>query len=282
MKYCPLLVVCLSFLLSSFSAADNKNPPAQNAPKETAAPSDDAGPYLTDTSKTPQVAKGEKGEKPVVDFEKLKNADLAKEPWLVESAALPPNHPAFQRPQMIWADSWFLNDAPEIEIEKWVTGPPKDLAGKFVLVEVWATWCPPCRKSLPLLNFYHEKYGDDLVVIAICETDEDAIKAMQGPLALKDVKFHLAVDTGRRFANKLGVYGIPHAVILEPQFGAVVWEGMPTQPGHELSDKKIEKILAVRKQLAEAGQLPKESPVKIHVAPPSAKPEQKTSRAIAW
>ena len=267
--------------------ADDNSPPTQNAPKETAAPSDDhsdddAGPYITDVSKTPQAAKGEKGEKPVVDFEKLKNADLAKEPWLVESAALPPNHPAFQRQRMIWAESWFLNDAPEIEIEKWVTDPPGDLAGKFVFVEVWATWCPPCRRSLPLLNFYHEKYGDDLVVIAICETDEDAIKAMQGPLALKDVKFHLAVDTGRRFANKLGVYGIPHAVILEPQFGAVVWEGMPTQPGHELSDKKIEKILAIRKQLAEAGKLPKESPVKIRVSAPPPKPEQKTSANPAW
>ena len=226
---------------------------------------DDAGPYITDPTKAPKVAEGGSA-RPVIDFNKLKDIDIEKEPWLVESAGLTPGHPALQRDRMIWADSWLYAEVPEIDIEHWVGEAPKDLAGKFVLIEVWATWCPPCRRSLPYLNYLHEKYGDKLVVITICETDQAAIEAMEKPLKLGELKFYIAVDTGRRFANKLGVYGIPHTVILEPQFGAVIWEGMPTQPGHELTPEKVEKILAIGKKLEEAGQLPKESPLKFQLS----------------
>ena len=230
---------------------------------------DDAGPMVTDPAKQPLVVESEK--KSEFDPSVLENVDLAKTPWLVESARLSASHPAFQRPKTLWAKSWFQRDVPEIEVERWVNDPPKDLTGKFIFVEVWATWCPPCRRSLPYLNFLHEKYGEDLVVISICETDEEALKQMEDPLKLEEIKFHLAVDTGRRFADKLGVFGIPHAVILEPVFGAVLWEGMPTQPGHEFSDKKIEKILAFREKLERQGRLPKESPVKIVVSEPEKK-----------
>ena len=226
---------------------------------------DDAGPYITDPTKVPKVVEGESA-RPVIDFNKLKDIDIEKEPWLVESAGLTPGHPALQRDRMIWADSWLYADVPEIDIEHWIGNTPKDMAGKFVLIEVWATWCPPCRRSLPYLNYLHEKYGDKLVVITICETDQAALEAMEKPLKLGDIKFHVAVDTGRRFANKLGVYGIPHTVILEPQFGAVIWEGMPTQPGHELTPEKVEKILAIGKKLEEAGKLPKESPLKFVIS----------------
>jgi thiol-disulfide isomerase/thioredoxin len=235
---------------------------------------DDAGPYLTDPTKKPKAVEGEPAA-PAVDFNKLKNVDLEKEPWLVESAGLTPGHPALQRKRMIWADSWLYVDVPEImpeiDIEHWVGPPPADMAGKYVLIEVWATWCPPCRRSLPYLNYLHEKYGDELVVVSICETDKEALEKMEKPLKLGDIKFHLAVDTGRRFADKLGVYGIPHAVILEPQFGAVIWEGMPTQPGHELTQEKIEKMLAVGKKLRNAGRMPKESPLKFKISEPEKK-----------
>ena len=99
--------------------------------------------------------------------------DLEKEPWLVESVNLPANHPVFDREKIVWADSllWTaLPDiVPEIPVEKWLTPLPEDRAGKYILIEVWATWCPPCRRSLNYLNYIAEKYKDDLIVVAICE-----------------------------------------------------------------------------------------------------------------
>ena len=197
-------------------------------------------------------------------------------PWLIESKDRPalPN-----RERMLWADSVQYKsiaeicDEPVIEVERWVNEPPKDLTGKFVLIEVWATWCPPCRRSLPLLEYFHEQYKDELVVISICETDEEALKKMEGSMTLTAIKAPLAVDTHRRFANALGVYGIPHAVLIEPIMGAVLWEGMPTQIGAELSDEVMTKILANLKNPTVRERLPQKAPFEIKTGPPN--PEKK-------
>ena len=209
------------------------------------------------------------------------------EPWLVESTRLPEGSTAPNRLRMIWADSVKFRNIAEvvggpIEVERWVNAPPKDHAGKFVLIEVWATWCPPCRRSLPLLEYYQEKYKDDLVVVSICETDENALKTMAAePLKWEDLKVPLAVDTHRRFANKLGVFGIPHVVVIEPIYGAVLWEGMPTQIGYELSDDKMAKFIEARKKLAAAGKLPEKAPFEFVACPPDPnKPNEKPKTPV--
>ena len=192
-------------------------------------------------------------------------------PWLIESK----DRPAVpKRERMLWADSVQYKSIaeicgePVIEVERWVNEPPKDLTGKFVLFEVWATWCPPCRRSLPLLEYFYEKYKDELVVVSICETDEETLKKMEGPVKLANIKAPLAIDTHRRFANALGVYGIPHAVLIEPIMGAVLWEGMPTQIGAELSDEVMIKILANLKNPAVQERLPQKAPFEIKTGPP--------------
>ena len=209
-----------------------------------------------------------------------KVVDLKKTPWLVESANLPVNHPALNRERMVWAESllWVsIQDLmPAIEVEHWVTPLPKNLAGKYVLIEVWATWCPACRRSLPYLNFIQEKYKDQLVVVAINETEEEDLANMIGSFKMKDVKFSLAIDTGRRLANRLGVYGIPHAILLEPLQGVIVWEGMPTLPRYELDVKTLDKYFTVGKKLRDAGKLPDVSPVKFTLK--EATEEQRATR----
>jgi thiol-disulfide isomerase/thioredoxin len=192
-------------------------------------------------------------------------------PWLVESK----DRPAVpKRERMLWADSMQYKSIaeicgePVIEVERWVNPLPTDLKGKFVLIEVWATWCPPCRRSLPLLEYFHEKYKDELVVVSICETDEEALKKLEGALKLSDLKAPLAVDTHRRFANALGVYGIPHAVLIDPIMGAVLWEGMPTQIGAELSDEVMSKVLANLKNPAVQAKIPPKAPFSFKAAPP--------------
>ena len=184
---------------------------------------------------------------------------------------------------MIWADSFMwtaLEDImPAIPVEKWLTRAPseEDLRGKYVLVEVWATWCPPCRRSLPYLDFISKKYKDDLVVVSICEMDENAIRNMPGRgLNIFEVGYFVAVDTGRRWANRLGVYGIPHAVLFEPTIGGVVWEGMPTLPGYELSDKKLERFFDILQKLRDSGRLPDKSPISFEVSEPT--PQERASR----
>jgi hypothetical protein len=47
--------------------------------------------------------------------------------------------------------------------------------------------------------------------------------------------------------NDLGVFGIPHCIIIEPD-GYVVWEGFPLLKGHELTEEVVEKILEAGKK----------------------------------
>ena len=60
----------------------------------------------------------------------------------------------------------------------------EQLAGRAVLVEFWATWCPPCRSTLDWLGQLKSKYGDKLAILALAvESPEDKINALAPSLS---------------------------------------------------------------------------------------------------
>lgn len=76
---------------------------------------------------------------------------------------------------------------PEIKLTD-LDGKPltrADLAGRAVLVEFWATWCPPCRGTLGWLGELKKRHGDRLAVLAIAvESDEAAVRKLAADLGL--------------------------------------------------------------------------------------------------
>lgn len=123
--------------------------------------------------------------------------------------------------------------APVFEFEKWLT-PAPDTAGKFVLIDFWATWCGPCRRSIPELNDFQAKYGKQLVIIGISNESEDDVNKMTTP----KIDYSVAIDTQSRSLRSLAVTGIPHCILIDPK-GIVRYEGMP---GY-LDDAKLEHFL---------------------------------------
>ena len=75
-------------------------------------------------------------------------------------------------------------EAPPLHVEKWVNGKAPDTKGKVVLIDFWATWCPPCRESIPELNEFKKKFADDLVVIGITSEPPKKIKSFMKKLPI--------------------------------------------------------------------------------------------------
>ena len=60
----------------------------------------------------------------------------------------------------------------------------EQVQGRVVLVEFWATWCPPCRSTLDWLGSLQKKYGDKVAVLALAvESPEDQVRATAGSLS---------------------------------------------------------------------------------------------------
>ncbi|MEG1649896.1 MAG: thioredoxin-like domain-containing protein [Rikenellaceae bacterium] len=137
----------------------------------------------------------------------------------------------------IWAKSFLNEKAPELVVEKYLT-PAPDFKGKFVLVEFWATWCGPCRKSIPKLNALQTEFKDDLVVVGLSNEKEDVVKDMISP----KIEYTSAIDTKSVLKNTFEVKGVPHAVLISPD-GVVVWEGFPLLEGFDLNSEVVGNLI---------------------------------------
>lgn len=117
-------------------------------------------------------------------------------------------------------------NAPEISAASWLNGNGIKLADckdKYVVVEFWATWCPPCRKSIPHLKSMNAKYKDkNVVFVSLTDEDKATVTAFNEK---SPTKMDWLVGTGSESAGDYRVRGIPHAFIVKD--GKVVWQGHP-------------------------------------------------------
>ena len=122
--------------------------------------------------------------------------------------------------------------AAPLKIKEWIKGKSVDLAsakGKQVLVvEFWATWCGPCRTSIPHLTEMQKKFKD---VAFIGVSDEDAATVKKFVNKMGDqLDYTVAIDdnreTSKGYMEAFGQNGIPHSFIVDLE-GRVIWHGHP-------------------------------------------------------
>ena len=89
----------------------------------------------------------------------------------------------------------------------------RQLKGKVVLVNFWATWCPPCRKEMPDLNTLYQRFKDQgFVILAISDEEADKVKPF---IAERNISYPVMLDPGRKVNELFQVEGIPKSFVYD-------------------------------------------------------------------
>lgn len=119
-----------------------------------------------------------------------------------------------------------------------------ELKGKVVLVDVWATWCPPCRRSLPEVAELQRKGGTEFVVLAL-SVDKGGWQDVKPYLAQNpELGLRAGIPDGSRGLDAFGsIRGIPTTLVIDRQ-GRIRtrWSGFI--PGQ--AEKALKEALAER------------------------------------
>jgi thiol-disulfide isomerase/thioredoxin len=119
--------------------------------------------------------------------------------------------------------------SPEIKVTEWIDQQPvrlADLRGKVVLLDFWATWCVPCRVSMPKLNALSRRYKErGLVVIGLTEFEGEAegrqltrpqeVEYLRQFKRRQDISYGFGVSDDKENGRSYSVVSIPTAVLID-------------------------------------------------------------------
>jgi peroxiredoxin len=87
--------------------------------------------------------------------------------------------------------------------------------GKVVLVNLWATWCPPCRDEMPSMErLYGRLRGRDFELLAVSE-DEDGKEVVEPFVKQLGLSFPVLIDPERQVGDRYGVWGYPETFVID-------------------------------------------------------------------
>jgi peroxiredoxin len=102
--------------------------------------------------------------------------------------------------------------------------------GKTVIVNFWATWCPPCREEMPALERLYRQHKEHGLVLVAVSIDADP-KLVPPYVKASKLTFPIALDPKAEVANKYGVRALPSSFVVDRQgtmaalaLGPRVWD----------------------------------------------------------
>jgi thiol-disulfide isomerase/thioredoxin len=119
-----------------------------------------------------------------------------------------------------------------------------DLRGKYVYIDVWATWCKPCLAEIPDLKKLEEKYGTQMHFVSISvdrEKDYDTWKDMVNDKELKGLQLFAHSDGPSEFDEAYNINSIPRFILIDPQGNILNPDA--SRPSDTKTDKLFQSLL---------------------------------------
>jgi thiol-disulfide isomerase/thioredoxin len=136
--------------------------------------------------------------------------------------------------------------SPSFDYENHKGGKTKleDFKGKYVYIDVWATWCGPCRAEIPSLKKIEEKYhGKNIEFVSIsidALKDHDKWKKFVSDKELGGVQVFADNDWNSKFVKDYKISGIPRFILIDPNGNIVKADAeRPSSPGLQVELDKL-------------------------------------------
>jgi thiol-disulfide isomerase/thioredoxin len=114
---------------------------------------------------------------------------------------------------------------------------------KIIYVDIWATWCGPCRDEFPYSKILQDEFIDNVDFVFVCiESGENAFKNTIKEFQLKGTHYFLNKEQSRDFSEQLQLNGVPHYILID-QNGKTVSSGFEYRPSEDRTKEKIESLL---------------------------------------
>ena len=116
--------------------------------------------------------------------------------------------------------------------------------GQAVLLNLWATWCPPCRAEMPYFQELSEEYGSrGLAVVGISVDDSGARTMVDGFLEESGVVYDILLDPSQVSMDRLGILGLPSTFLVDTDGVIRVVRAGPIFEGDQAFLDALEEIL---------------------------------------
>lgn len=124
-----------------------------------------------------------------------------------------------------------------------IKGTVPVMTGKVVLLDFWASWCGPCRKSFPEMQALHKKYGPKGLVVLGVNVDKKA-EDMERFLDQMETSFPVVRDSDQKYIAAAGITTMPTSILIDRK-GAVrsIHKGFHGKESVDALEKEIVQLL---------------------------------------
>lgn len=130
----------------------------------------------------------------------------------------------------------------------YLDGQPADLAefrGRVVVLNLWATWCIPCREEMPELEEMQARYPADEFTVVGVSIDEGEVSLVEGFLSEFGITYPNFLGDGPELTAALELYpGVPHTLLVDRQGRIRAYWGGRFHPFEPETEALVERVLA--------------------------------------